>query len=81
MLTEHLPDTHSNYLSVRCVPIAEAQVTSFSIYIGEYRRSDFVDQGPRCALYRHPSNKEIIFYQVKYLLIGGYVLTRINHGI
>jgi hypothetical protein len=31
------------------VPIAEAQVTSFSVYIGENRRSDSVGQGLLCA--------------------------------
>jgi hypothetical protein len=42
-----------NYLGVRCVPIAEAQVTSFSVSFGENRRSDFTTQSLRCAQSGH----------------------------
>jgi hypothetical protein len=41
--------THSHYLNVPCVPIAEAQAAVFSVSFGENRRSDFTTQSLRFA--------------------------------
>jgi hypothetical protein len=46
LLCGSLTAARHNHLGVRCVPIAEAQVTSFSVSFGENRRSDSVPQRP-----------------------------------
>jgi len=38
-------EAHRNFLSVRCVPIAEARITFFSVSFGENRCSELIFRG------------------------------------